>query len=52
MYNFIKQNYIKVERVVEYMNYQKEVAILTDFLTKRRIKDPKMKKLIEKKAYF
>ena len=31
MYNFIKQNYIEVEREVEYMNYQKEVAILTDF---------------------
>ena len=31
MYNFIKQNYIKVERGVEYMNYQTEVALLTDF---------------------
>ena len=30
MYNFIKQNYIWVERGVEYMNYQKEAAILTD----------------------
>ena len=29
--NFIKQNYIEVERGVEYMNYQLEVAILTDF---------------------
>ena len=32
--NFIKQNYIEVERGVEYMNYQKEVAILTDFWQK------------------
>ena len=31
MYNFIKQNYIQVERCVDYMNYQREVAILTDF---------------------
>ena len=31
MYNFIKQNYIEVERGAEYMNYQKEVAILNDF---------------------
>ena len=31
MYNFIKQNYIEVERGIEYMNYQREVAILTDF---------------------
>ena len=31
MYNFIKQNYIEVERGVEYMNFQKQVAILTDF---------------------
>ena len=29
--NFIKQNYIEVERSVEYMNYQREVAILNDF---------------------
>ena len=31
MYNFKKQNYIEVERGLEYMIYQKEVAILTDF---------------------
>ena len=31
MYNFIKQNYIEEERGVEYVNYQREVAILTDF---------------------
>ena len=31
MYNFIKQNYIEVERDVEYINYQKGVAILTNF---------------------
>ena len=31
MYNFMKQNYIKVERGIEYMNYKREVAILTDF---------------------
>ena len=48
MYNSIKQNYIEVERGVEYMNYQKRVAILTDFWRKRRLKDPKMRKLLEK----
>ena len=48
--NFIKQNYIEVERGVEYMNYQREVAILTDFWQQRRLKDTKMKKLIEKKS--
>ena len=30
------------------MNYQSEIAILNDFCTKRRLKDPKMKKLLEK----
>ena len=47
MHNFMKQNYIEVERGIEYMNYQREVAILTDFWQKQ-LKDPKMKKLIEK----
>ena len=32
--NFIKQNYIEVERGIEYMNDQREVAILTDFWQK------------------
>ena len=49
MYNFIKQNYIEVERGLEYMNYQREVAILTDFWQKYEEKDPKKKKLKEKK---
>ena len=31
MYNFMKQNYIEVERGIEYRNYQREAAILTDF---------------------
>ena len=31
MYTFIKRKYIEVERGVEYINYQSEVAILTDF---------------------
>ena len=31
MYTFIKRKYIEVERGVEYINYQMEVAILTDF---------------------
>ena len=31
MYNFIEKNYIEVERGVEYRNYQKEIATLTDF---------------------
>ena len=30
-YNFMRQNYIEVERGVEYINYQREVAIFTDF---------------------
>ena len=30
MYNFI-ENYIEVERGIEYKNSEKEVAILTDF---------------------
>ena len=34
MYNFMKQNYIEVERGIEYMNYQREVAILTGFWQK------------------
>ena len=34
MYNFMKQNYIEVERGVENRNYQREIAILTRFLTK------------------
>ena len=49
MYNFMKQNYIEVERGIEYMNYQRRVAILTDFWQKQ-LKDPKMKKLIGKKS--
>ena len=48
MYNFIKQNYIEVERSVEYTNCQREVAIVTDFGQKRRLQEPKMQKLIEK----
>ena len=31
MYNFMKQNYIEVERGIEYINNQREVAKLTDF---------------------
>ena len=34
MYNFMKQNYIEVERGIGYMNYQREVAIVTDFWQK------------------
>ena len=34
MYNFIKQNYIEEERGLEYMKYQREVAILTDLWQK------------------
>ena len=30
----MKQNYINVERGVEYRNYQREVAIITDFWQK------------------
>ena len=31
MYNFKEKKYIEVERGVEYMNHQGEVAILIDF---------------------
>ena len=34
MYNFMKQNYIEVDRGVEYKNYQREISILTRFLQK------------------
>ena len=34
MYNFMNQNYIEVGRGVDYNNYQREVAILTDFCQK------------------
>ena len=44
----MKQNYIEIERGIEYMNYRREVAILTDF-DKKQLKDPKMNKLIKKK---
>ena len=30
MYNFIKQNYIEAERGIEYMKYQREIAILIE----------------------
>ena len=39
MYNFMKQNYIEVEREVQYRNYQREVAILTDFWQVKRSKN-------------
>ena len=51
MYTFMNQNYIEVERGVEHRNYQKEVAIFTDFWQKtvkrskneeNRIKKPKI----------
>ena len=45
MYNFMKQKYIEVESAVEYRNYQKKLPYKV-FLTKRRLKDTKMKKLI------
>ena len=34
MYNFIKQNYIEVERGIDYMNYQTEVVIINDIWQK------------------
>ena len=34
MFNFMKKNYIEVERGVEYMNYQREFDILTDYWQK------------------
>ena len=50
MYNFMKQNYIKVERGIEYMNYQIEVAILTDFWQKKTAKSSKNEEINRKKA--
>ena len=49
MYNFMKQNYIEVERGIEYMNYQREVAILTDFWQKTAIRS-KDEEINRKKA--
>ena len=48
MYNYREQNYIKVERGVECMNYQKEVTTLTCFFGKKLLEDPKMRKLRKK----
>ena len=45
---FYKTKLHRGEKRREYMNYQSEIAILNDFCTKRRLKDPKMKKLLEK----
>ena len=47
MYNFMKEKYIEVERGIEYMNYQRQVAMLTDF-SQKTAENPKMKKLREK----
>ena len=49
MHNFMKQNYIEVERGIEYMNYQREVAILTDFWQKTA-KRSKNEEINRKKA--
>ena len=49
MYNFMKQIFIDVERGIEYMNYQREVAILTDFCQKTA-KRSKNEKINRKKA--
>ena len=52
MHKFMKQNYIEVERGIEYMHYQREVAILTDFWQKtaKRFKNEEinLKKLTKK----
>ena len=34
MYNLLEQNFIQIVRGIEYMNYQREVAILTNFRQK------------------
>ena len=49
MYNFMKQNYIEVERGIQYMNYQREVAILTDF-DKKTAKRSKNEEINRKKS--
>ena len=50
MYNFIEQNYIEIERGVEYMNYQKDDAMLTNFWQKKRLKDHKNEEITRKKG--
>ena len=45
MYNLRKQNYIEPERGVEYRNYQRKVAIVTDFGQKDGEKIEKQKNL-------
>ena len=49
MYNLIKQNHTEVERGNEYMNYQTEVAILTDF-DKKTVKRSENEEINRKKA--
>ena len=49
MYNFMKQNYIEVERGIQHMNYQKEVAILTNF-DKKTAKRSKNEEINRKKS--
>ena len=50
MYNFMNQNYIEVERGVGYRNYQREVAILIDFLNKKAVKRSKNEEINIEKA--
>ena len=45
----MKQNDIEVERGVEYRNYQREFAILTDFC-KKTVKRSKNEEINRKKA--
>ena len=49
MYNFMRQNYIEVERGIEYLNSQREVTILTDFWQKTA-KRSKNEEINRKKA--
>ena len=49
MYNCTEKNYIEVERGIEYLNYQREVATLTDFRQKTA-KRSKNEEINRKKA--
>ena len=46
----MKQNYIEVERSVEYRNYQREVAIVSDFFYRNTVERSKNEEINIKKA--
>ena len=50
MYNFIQQNYIEVERGVEYIKNQREAAILVGFWQKKTAEKTKNEEINRKKS--